>query len=92
MAALDLPVTTTCGTHAADTHATSISTLLRRDAVCHAHRIVGIEPRGVVVVDAEGTLVKLVVKARAELPERRPSEQRVERSVMSCSLLGERSV
>ena len=43
--------------------------LLRRDAVGHAHRVLGVEPRGVVVLGAEGTCVKLVLEARAELPE-----------------------
>jgi hypothetical protein len=43
---------------------------LRRDAVRHADCVVGDEPLGVVVLGAEGTYVKQVLKARAELPER----------------------
>ena len=41
----------------------------RCDAVRHAHRVLGVEPRAVVVMGVEGTCVKLVLKARAELPE-----------------------
>ena len=36
---------------------------LRCDAVRHAHRALGVEPRGVVVGGAEGTCVKQVFKA-----------------------------
>ena len=75
-------------------------TVLRRDAVRHAHRAFGVEPRGVVVRGAEGTCVKLVLKARAELPKpavraEDGEERRRSSSLGECSawwmLMGRRS-
>jgi hypothetical protein len=43
--------------------------LLRHDAVGHAHCVLGVKPRGVVVLVAEGTFAEHVLKARADLPE-----------------------